>query len=144
MHKMNSLTKCLISSFIAIVVLITGCSDGSLKALTIDGQILLDGTPLEDAAVGFTAISEGIPVANRYKQAMTDENGSFEMKGVLQGEYMVTVTQGAPPLETADLPAAVPGESRLEAYATNSPLRAKVAPDTTTFTFELTGPSPTE
>jgi hypothetical protein len=103
----------------------------------VTGTATLDGTPLDKTTVGFTAISKGLPAKYRYVSAITDASGNFSIAQVYPAEYSVTLNQDASAAPAAQ-DAAVPGNPKLAKYTVNSPLKANVSKDSTTFKFEAT------
>lgn len=105
--------------------------------VSVSGSVTLDGKPLAKAAVGFNAISKGLPAKYRYVSAFTDDGGNFTMERVYPAEYEVTLAQ-EDPSAPAIKDAAVSGNPKLAKYAGNSPLRANVSAESTTFKLEAT------
>lgn len=103
----------------------------------VKGTATLDGQPLDKTTVGFTAISKGLPAKYRYVSATTDASGNFTIPQVYPAEYSVTLNQDAAAAPAAK-DAAVAGNPKLAKYSVNSPLKANVSKDSTTFKFEAT------
>lgn len=126
----------------AVLMVLAGCgksvSPGEPVAAT--GVVTLDGAPLSNVTVGFTAITEGIPAKYRYTSAITEPDGRFTVEKIYPAEYMVTLNDSE-----ADAPEggegkveAVAGNPKLAKYANDSPLRAKVSDPDQSFNFEAT------
>lgn len=122
-------------------VCLGGCGQGKPpgKSVTVNGRILVNGKPMADLTVGFYALNKGVSAKYRYMSGVTDDEGDYNIGGVYPGEYMVLLID--PPAKTSfDDPnkiLAVPGSPMLEKYATNSPLRADVSPDSKTHDFKI-------
>jgi hypothetical protein len=83
---------CFIPLAASLLLAGTGCG----KVVKVEGTILLDGKPLENASVVFTpADGKGLPAGG-----ITDGNGVFRLTtykygdGVERGEYNVSITVG--------------------------------------------------
>lgn len=133
---------------LVLAIATTGCGGSNAPGTPVGatGTVTLDGKPLVAATVGFTAITEGIPAKYRYTSAITEPDGSFVVDQIYPAEYMVTLNQdgASPGLAAATGPAAdqavvsaVAGNSKLDQYANNSPLRAKVSGEDAKFQFDV-------
>jgi hypothetical protein len=70
-----------------------GCGANGPELLPVSGVVTLDGQPVAEAAVLFTAVAKG-PAAS----ATTDPQGRFQLMtvnrpGAVAGDYRVTVTK---------------------------------------------------
>jgi len=79
-----------ISSFVALTLLASGCG---AKPVPVNGVVLLDGKPVEDATVTFVT-ADGKMSANGF----TDASGNFSLSvadqpGAFPGEYKVVVVK---------------------------------------------------
>lgn len=125
--------------FIAMSLLGCGKSVDLGAPVKVTGSVTLDGKPLDKATVGFVALSKGLPAKYRYVSAVSDASGNFSIPSVYPAEYSVTLSQEAPAGGgTAPADAAVPGNPKLAKYGANSPLRATVSKDSTTFKLDAT------
>lgn len=121
----------------ALLITLLGCSDAPGKSLSVSGKITLDGKPLDDATVGFVALTEGIPPKYRYKAATTEADGSYKIEDIYPAEYTVTLTQGPDADEGIAAPNAIAGNTKLTEFGPNSPLRAAVSADKTLFNYDV-------
>jgi hypothetical protein len=123
----------------AVVMAITGCGETASLGEPVDvtGSVILDGQPLPNVTVGFSAITEGIPAKYRYATADTESDGSFAIPKVYPAEYMVTLNDSAADHESAKVEA-VAGNPKLAKFSANSPLRAKVSDTEREFKFDVT------
>ena len=122
-----------------VMLACTGCGKSAdLGApVKVTGTVTLDGKPLDKATVGFNALSKGLPAKYRYVSATTDASGNFTMDSVYPAEYSVNLNQAAEAGAAPAAPdAAIAGNPKLAKYNTNSPLRANVSKDSTTFKLE--------
>lgn len=125
-----------------VLIAFAGCgksvSPGEPVAAT--GVVTLDGAPLSNVTVGFTAITEGIPAKYRYTSATTEPDGTFSLEKIYPAEYMVTLndSEAAAPEGGEGKVEAVAGNPKLAKYANDSPLRAKVSDPDQSFKFEAT------
>lgn len=76
-----------------LVLFVAGCGKSGPTIAPVRCQIMLDGKPVEGAAVGFMPVDGG-PVAS----GTTDANGRFELNtmnrpGAPLGKHVVTVTK---------------------------------------------------
>jgi len=129
-----------IAGLLLVILTTVGCGgDADLgKPVPISGTVILDGQPLADATVIFSAL-DGLPPEYRSHTAKTDTSGKFKLSEVYPAEYQVTVDK---PAENAEEHAANPGIPALAKYGADSPLRAKVDGSQTEFTFELNSSGP--
>jgi hypothetical protein len=85
---------CLLGAGLALIAsCVTGCGRNGPPMAPVKGRILLDGKPIEGAAVGFMPVGGG-PVAS----ATSDADGCFTLStmnrpGAPIGEHVVTVTK---------------------------------------------------
>lgn len=121
---------------VALVLLsLSGCGSGLVD---VKGRVTLDGEPLPDATVVFTAVDRPLAVGQ------TDAGGSFRLRtgqqlGVAPGTYRVTVTA------YRTLPAADGGDEPIPEFltpprynnATTSGLTAEVGGGQDEFNFVL-------
>lgn len=128
-------TTCLL-----LITMCIGCGQSAdLGApVAVTGTVTFDGKPLENTIVGFNAISKGFPAKYRYVAATTNATGQFSIEKVYPGEYAVTLNQEATTAGAAAQDAAISGNPKLAKYTVNSPLRANVSKDSTTFKLEAT------
>ncbi len=94
------------------------------NTLDIKGKVTFKGKPLAEATIAFVPKEEG--TGNRRRLALTTTNGSYSVKDIQLGEYIVVVI----PPRTAAVP---------EKYkdAQTSGLKAKVTREDTTFDLDL-------
>lgn len=131
-----------------------GCGRSGPAVEFVEGLVLLDGKPLEGAAVGLTPIDgKGLPATGRTDAAgvfrPTSTRGGRPEGGAMVGEYVVTVAKtgydfgGKPPPAEGDTTTVVPIRSFVPdqyADAAKSPLRMIVKPGgggVDQFRFEL-------
>ncbi len=125
-----------------LACLAIGCGGVELpKPVPVTGRVTQTGKPVAGATIGFTAIGAGLPAKYRYVSGTTDDTGMFQIEEVYPTEYMVTVTESTASTEIpADAAAVVPASAnagKLAKYSGNSPLRANVTSDETSFEFKL-------
>jgi hypothetical protein len=123
-----------------LFLLMLGCGGGPDlgKPLTVQGKITLDGKPQDKITVAFIALG-GLPAEHKSKSSATNAEGKYTFEKVYAAEYMVTLQDSAAPkVDPAMAPAEPKDASPLAKYSGDSPLRAKVSADKTTFDFELT------
>lgn len=78
------------------IVVLTGCSQSGPVVEFVEGQVLLDGAPLADAAIGFSpADGAGLGAFGRTDSAgkyrLTTAQGGKQLGGAPVGNYLVTV-----------------------------------------------------
>jgi hypothetical protein len=84
-------------ALVAAPVVLVGCGDGGdAGTVPVHGVVLLDGQPLDQAAVAF--IGKG---GARLASASTDSAGKFSLNASL-GKNQVTVSKDAPAAAVAD------------------------------------------
>lgn len=137
------LTACSTVVCAAVVMALAGCGSSVSPGEPVEasGVVTLDGSPLSNVTVGFTAITEGIPAQYRYTSATTETDGTFKVEKIYPAEYMVTLndSEAFAPEGAADAKVeAVAGNPKLAKYTNDSPLRAKVSDTETSFKFEAT------
>lgn len=127
------------SAILGSIILMTclGCSEPGPTAVEVQGTVTLDGKPLGNSTVGFSAISEGLAAQHRYASAVTDSMGHFKIARVYPAEYLVTLNEANPTVSPVQN-AAFSGNPKLAKYSLNSPLRAKVSKESATFKFDVT------
>lgn len=158
----------LLGGFVGVLLTLgSGCGSRGPAVEYVEGVVMLDGTPLADADVGFSPISsgQGLAAAGR-----TGVDGSFRLnaqgakpgQGTATGEYVVTVRKVATsaslgPTSTDDpnYGKTVPDISGRDdqvkwlvpenyGNAKTSPLKATVEPGKNSFRFEVvSGGKPT-
>jgi hypothetical protein len=137
------LPKC--SSVIATgcaALVLAGCGGGSLGTPTdVTGKVTQNGQPLADVQVTFHAL-EGLPAEHRTRTAQTDSEGLYKLTEVYPAEYQVTIAKPVDysDVDPAEVAAEMPANDPLAKYGDESPLRANVSPDKSTFDFQLEGP----
>lgn len=99
-HAGGKLTR---MSLLAMAAACFGCGEPGPNIVPVRGVVLADGRPVPDAAVLFVPVSGGRPA-----EAVTDENGAFELTtlergdGALVGEHRVAVVAGEVRESTVD------------------------------------------
>lgn len=128
---------------------LAGCGQSTAnlgKPVAVSGQVKLNGKPLTDVAVGFSAISKGMPAKYRYVSGVTDSEGAYAISDVFPGDYMVLLSEPdvAPNADNTQAAVvkveAVAGNPKLAKYSTQSKLRAVVSAEATTHNFDATSP----
>ena len=116
--------------FLIATFVLLGCGGATAidpaDTVEVTGKVTLDGKPLGDAEIYMIPVDGDQSIGTFMGQA--DNQGNYSIAGVLPGEYEVRVQHMA---DGEPNPA-------LEKYAAESPLRAQVTKDKTTFDFELT------
>lgn len=114
--------------------LLSGCNGGASLGDPVDvtATFMLDGQPLADADVTFTATGN-VPADKRTRTGKTDAQGTATLTEVYPAEYMVRVNRNVQ--NDPENPSATTGDPALAKYSADSPLRATVSADKTSFTF---------
>ena len=123
------------------VAVLSGCGGGGEDygtPVTVTGNLKMDGQPLADAQVTFTAM-EGLPGELRSRMATTDAQGNYKLDEVYPAEYRVMVQKFAYDPAQAPADGGVAQKDPLALYGAESSLRAQVSDEKTEFPFELTG-----
>ncbi|WP_417388541.1 carboxypeptidase regulatory-like domain-containing protein [Gimesia sp.] len=117
---------------------ITACSsrpDDQPELAEVKGLVTLDSSPLVGVLVQYT------PEEGRGSQALTDENGKYELMyvyptmGAKVGSHTVTIN--TPPTDDSDPEAPKVKEVVPEKYRKNSILKAEVKPGENDISFDL-------
>lgn len=140
---MNSIRR-QIGSCALLAVLLVGCGGPKLpEPVMVTGRVMQAGKPVTGATIGFSAIGPELPAKYRYAAGTTDDSGQFEIASVYPTEYMVSISKPAAAATATAVPsdaAAAPATTNareLAKYGDNSPLRAKVTAEETSFEFDL-------
>lgn len=122
----------------AICASLQGCGSEHGSPVDVSGKITNGAEPVANAQVTFHSLNTEIPAVDRTKTAQTDAQGAYSISGLYPSEYMVRVEK---PLPANQDPGMAPAESAtddpLAKFGADSPLRANVAEDKTTFDFDL-------
>ena len=128
----------------AVALLCASCS-GS-KNVSVKGQVLYQGKPIEGAVVTFHP-KGGDDLKAHHPSGLTDKDGNFTLstpagEGAPVGDYVVTVNWYRPVEQAAakkavistEMPAAPPDYFKGKPYASrdHTKLEAKITPDTKT------------
>lgn len=131
-------------SYLLLTALLAGCGgEGLPKPVVVTGRVVQAGKPIAGATIGFSAIGPELPAKYRYVAGSTDDSGQYEIASVYPTEYMVTISKPAAAATAAVVPndatsaPATTNARELARYGDNSPLRAKVSAEETSFEFEL-------
>jgi len=117
-----------------------GCSQDGPPIADVEGQVLLDGSPLPDATVTFQPNQPG-----RQSVGVTDESGHFDLRysgtrtGALVGEHTVKIStyQAPHPAGPNGEMTALKKEMVPKRYNVDSELTRSVDKWGSEFTFEL-------
>ena len=116
-------------------LLACGCGGGEDLGdpVAVSGKVTLNGQPLSDALVSFTALS-GLPAEYRSARTTTDSEGRYQFDSLYPAEYQVSIVKDDP---SAPQDAAVPAPAPLAQYGPDSPLRAKIEEEKSDLNFDL-------
>ncbi|MDX1947430.1 MAG: carboxypeptidase-like regulatory domain-containing protein [Pirellulaceae bacterium] len=142
MNQYHALRATFVAALASISLL--GCGGGGPDNLAgVKGRVTLDGQPLPNAVVIYTALTGGSSAADQ-----TDENGNYELsfvrgiKGAQVGEYAVSISSFSHGDPDAIPPVPATPELVPERYNVQTELRQKVEPGTNTCNFDLlSGPA---
>jgi hypothetical protein len=105
----------------------------------VSGKITMGSEPVADAQVTYHSLNNEIPAAERTKTARTDAQGAYSVSGLYPSEYVVRVEKPLPANQDPGMAAAEPvaADDPLAKFGADSPLRANVSEEQTSFDFDL-------
>lgn len=127
---------------IAIPGLICGCGDDTTAGLgdpvSISGKFTLDSKALADTEVEFYNSGGKTPAKYRRYTATTGADGAYQIAEIYPAEYTVSVIPKESSVIDEQGGASATATDPLAKYGAESPLRAAVSAEKTTFDFDLT------
>ncbi len=94
--------------------------------------------PVADAQVTFHSVNNEIPAPDRTKTGRTDSQGAYALSDLYPSEYIVRVEQPLPTnQDPGTAPAEIVADDPLAKFGADSPLRANVSAEQTSFDFDL-------
>lgn len=116
----------------------SGCGADFGTPVAVSGKITDGSEAVGSANVSFYALNKELPAEHRTRNAVTDAQGSYSLSDVYPGEYQVMISKSQSAEEIAMAPAEPSaGTDPFAKFGPESPLRATVSADTTTFNFDL-------
>lgn len=100
---MNDCKTVILGLCCALSISVTGCGPGGPDIASVEGIVTMDGKPLEDCTVVFSAESGGRPAG-----AKTDADGKYVLnfsggrQGAIPGPNIVRITMASGPYEGED------------------------------------------
>ncbi len=127
---------------VTVLLMTSGCGEDFGSPADVSGTITLDGAPVSEAQITFYSLAGDLPPALRTRSGRTDAQGVYAIGEVYPAEYQVRVEKAAEYSTDPGKAPAVPTSAGdpLVKFGSESPLKARVSPDTASFDFELAAP----